>query len=70
MDGTGKAEGYLMPENNTSGKRFCSLDVNLGFGLNGGDKRCLHIEWRQVFEQQTDSGGELGFGLALLTLLR
>lgn len=60
--GSGEAEGCLMPENNMAGKRFClldvcqGLDVNLGFGLKAEDKRCLHVERKQVLEQKTDSG--------------
>lgn len=62
MEQKEKAERFLMPENNMVGKRFCSLDVfqgwdvNVGFGLKAEGKRCLHIEWKQVFEQKTDSG--------------
>lgn len=62
MKQKGKAEGCSMPENNMAGKRFCSLDVfweldvNLCFGLKAEGKRCIHIEWKRVFEQKTDSG--------------
>lgn len=51
-----------MLENNMAGKRFCSLDVfweldvNLCFGLKAEGKRCIHIEWKWVFQQKTDSG--------------
>lgn len=62
MGPKGKAEGCLMPENSTAVKRFCSLDVcrgldaNLCFGMKAGGEMRLHIEWKQVFEQKTDSG--------------
>lgn len=61
-NGTGKAEGCLMPETNMTGKRFCSLDVcqgldeNLGSGLKAEGRKCLHTDGKQVFEQKTDSG--------------
>lgn len=62
MGPKGKAEGCLMPEYNMAVKRFfwlniCQgLDVNLCFVLKGGGETCVHIEWKQVFEQKTDSG--------------
>lgn len=71
----GKAERCLMPENNMAGKIFSllyvcwGLDVNVGFGLKAEGKRCLHTGLGAE-DRFRVIGGELGFGLALLTLLK